>query len=74
VSGTDRAYQELGVDRMTTVTRLDNWFIKRIMKLTCFEKWLINSPRHARHTERTALALLEHISLPTDLTSHPLCL
>jgi ubiquinone/menaquinone biosynthesis C-methylase UbiE len=63
VSGTDRAYQELGIDQMTTVTRSDNWFIKRIMKLTCFEKWLINSPRHAQHTERTALALLEHISL-----------
>jgi ubiquinone/menaquinone biosynthesis C-methylase UbiE len=34
------------------------------MKLTCFEKRLINSPRHARHTEQTALALLEHVSLP----------
>jgi ubiquinone/menaquinone biosynthesis C-methylase UbiE len=42
----------------------DNWFLRRIMKLTRFEKRLINSPRHARHTEQTALALLEHVSLP----------
>jgi ubiquinone/menaquinone biosynthesis C-methylase UbiE len=34
------------------------------MKLTCFEKRLINSPQHARCTERTALALIEHVSLP----------
>jgi ubiquinone/menaquinone biosynthesis C-methylase UbiE len=49
---------------MTTATHSDNWFVKRIMRLTCFEKRLINSPKHARHTERTALALLEHVSLP----------
>jgi ubiquinone/menaquinone biosynthesis C-methylase UbiE len=40
------------------------------MKLTRFEKRLMNSPRHARHTERTALALLEHVSLPPQ----PRCL
>lgn len=55
---------------MTTATQPDNWFIERIMKLTCFEKWLINSPQHARHTERTALALLDHINLPPQ----PRCL
>ncbi len=55
---------------MITVARSDNWFIRRIMKLTCFEKWLINSPHHARHTERTALALLRRVSLP----SQPRCL
>jgi ubiquinone/menaquinone biosynthesis C-methylase UbiE len=47
-----------------TTTDADNWFLRRIMKLTCFEKRLINSPQHARHTEQTALALLEHVSLP----------
>jgi len=47
-----------------TTTHSDNWLLKRIMRLTCFEKQLINSPKHARHTERTALALLEHVSLP----------
>ena len=55
---------------MTTATHSDNWFSKRLMKLTCFEKRLINSPRHARHTERTAVALLEHVSLPPQ----PRCL
>lgn len=55
---------------MTTSAHSDNWFTRRIMKLTCFEKRLINSPRHARHTERTALALLEHVSLPPQ----PRCL
>ena len=40
------------------------------MKLTSFEKWLINSPKHTRHTERTALALLEHV----DLQPQPHCL
>lgn len=49
---------------MTTAIHSDNWFLRRIMKLTCFEKRLINSPRHARHTQQTALALLEHVSLP----------
>jgi SAM-dependent methyltransferase len=47
-----------------TTTHTDNWFLRRIMKLTCFERRLINSPHHARHTEQTALALLEHVSLP----------
>jgi SAM-dependent methyltransferase len=40
------------------------------MKLTCFEKGVMNSPKHARHTERMALALLEHVSL----SPQPLCL
>jgi ubiquinone/menaquinone biosynthesis C-methylase UbiE len=55
---------------MTTSAHSDNWFTRRIMKLTRFEKQLMNSPRHARHTERTALALLEHVSLPPQ----PRCL
>lgn len=49
---------------MTTATHSDNWFVKRIMRLTGFEKRFINSPQHARHTEQTTLALLEHASLP----------
>jgi SAM-dependent methyltransferase len=55
---------------MTAATHSDNWLLRRIMKLTSFEKWLINSPKHARHTERTALALLEHV----DLQPQPHCL
>ena len=55
---------------MTTVVRSDRWFIKRMMKLTRLEKWFMNSARHARHTEQTVLALLEHVSLPPQ----PRCL
>jgi ubiquinone/menaquinone biosynthesis C-methylase UbiE len=47
-----------------TTTSSDNWFLRRIMKLTRLEKKVMNSPKHARHTEQTALALLEHVSLP----------
>ena len=55
---------------MTTAVRSDSWSIKRIMKLTRLEKWFMNSARHARHTEQTVLALLEHVSLPPQ----PRCL
>jgi ubiquinone/menaquinone biosynthesis C-methylase UbiE len=40
------------------------------MKLTCFEKRLMNSPQRARQAEQTALALFEHINLPPQ----PRCL
>jgi len=40
------------------------------MKLTCFEKWCMNSPQRARQAEQTALALFEHINLPPQ----PRCL
>jgi SAM-dependent methyltransferase len=55
---------------MTTATGSDNWFLRRIMKLTHFEKWYINSPKHARQTERIALTLFERIQLPPE----PRCL
>jgi SAM-dependent methyltransferase len=51
-------------------TASDSWFTKRIMKLTPFEKWFMNSPQHARHTEQTALALFEQFNLPPQ----PRCL
>jgi SAM-dependent methyltransferase len=51
-------------------TTHDNWLRKRFMKLTRLEKQLINSPRHARRTERTALTLLKHVILPP----RPYCL
>jgi SAM-dependent methyltransferase len=38
------------------------------MKLTSFERRCMNSAGHARHTERTALALFEHIELPPQAT------
>jgi hypothetical protein len=34
-----------------------------MMRPTRCERCLMNSARHARHTEKTALALLEHVSL-----------
>jgi ubiquinone/menaquinone biosynthesis C-methylase UbiE len=40
------------------------------MKLTCFEKWFINSPQRTRHVVQTAPALFEHIDLPPQ----PRCL
>jgi ubiquinone/menaquinone biosynthesis C-methylase UbiE len=40
------------------------------MKLTRFEKWFMNSPQHARHTQQTALALFEQFNLPPQ----PRCL
>ena len=55
---------------MATASRSDNWFVKRMMKLTRLEKGVMNSARHARHTERTVLALLEHVRLPPQ----PRCL
>jgi len=50
--------------------RRDGWFTRRIMRLTCFERRAMNSPKHARYTERTALALLAHVKL----SSQPRCL
>lgn len=51
-------------------TASDSWFTKRIMKLTCLEKWIMNSPQRTRQVEQTALALFEHINLPPQ----PRCL
>ena len=48
----------------------DSWLIRRVMKLTRFEKAFVNSLKHARHTGQTALALLEHVNLPPQ----PCCL
>ena len=42
----------------------DNWFTRRVMKLTGPERRAMNSLKHAHHTEQTALALLQHADLP----------
>jgi cyclopropane fatty-acyl-phospholipid synthase-like methyltransferase len=60
----------LEANQMTTTPNSDNWFTKRFMKLTRPERRAMNSPKHAQHTQQTALALLEHVSLP----SQPCCL
>jgi SAM-dependent methyltransferase len=54
----------------TEKTASDSWFARRIMKLTRFEKWLMNSPQRARQAEQTALALFEQFNLPPQ----PRCL
>jgi ubiquinone/menaquinone biosynthesis C-methylase UbiE len=51
-------------------TASDSWFARRMMKMTRFEKWLVNSPQRARNVEQAALALFEHINLPPQ----PRCL
>jgi len=55
---------------MTKTTVSDGWFIRRVMKLTCFEMRHVNNPKRARYTVETALALLEHTRLPVE----PRCL
>lgn len=51
-----------------TVT--DNWFTRRMMKLTGFEKWLLDRPWRIQQAEQAALALFQHIDLPPQ----PRCL
>ena len=48
----------------------DGWLRRRLMRLTPFEKWSVNSPCHAQHTVQTALTLLEYVDLPPQ----PRCL
>jgi ubiquinone/menaquinone biosynthesis C-methylase UbiE len=48
----------------------DNWFKRRMMRLTMFEKWAVNNPHHAQHTVQTALTLLNYVKLPPQ----PCCL
>jgi len=45
-------------------TASDSWFARRIMKLTPFERRLVNSPASAERTARVAASLLERVTLP----------
>ena len=51
-------------------TAQDSWFKKRMMRLTCFERWLMSQPQRIQRSEQTAVALFHHIKLP----AHPRCL
>lgn len=51
-------------------TTSDSWLVRRLMKLTPFEKWSVNNPYHGRHTVQTALTLLGYVDLPPQ----PRCL
>lgn len=48
----------------------DGWFMRRVMRLTRWEKRLVNSLANAKRTARTAAALLERVTLPPE----PQCL
>jgi SAM-dependent methyltransferase len=44
----------------------DSWFVRRVMKLTAFEKWMIDRPERISQIQRAAMQLWEQISLPPD--------
>jgi len=56
--------------RQAEKTTADGWFTRRMMRLTRAEKRAMASARQSEHTKRTALALLDHASLPPE----PYCL
>ena len=53
-----------------TTTASDGRFVRRMMRLTPFEKWAVNSSHHAQQTVQTALRLLDFVELPPQ----PQCL
>jgi ubiquinone/menaquinone biosynthesis C-methylase UbiE len=48
----------------------DSWIVRRMMKLTTFEKRAMDLPERVQKTQVAAMELLEQISLPSD----PRCL
>jgi ubiquinone/menaquinone biosynthesis C-methylase UbiE len=44
----------------------DAWLVRRMMKLTPFEKWMMDRPERVSQTQGAATELFEHISLPPD--------
>lgn len=48
----------------------DGWFVRRIMKLTPFEKWLMERPQRIEMSHRAALRLFPLVELPP----RPYCL
>jgi ubiquinone/menaquinone biosynthesis C-methylase UbiE len=48
----------------------DSWFVRRIMKLTPLEKWMMDRPQRVSQTRGAATELFEHIGLPPN----PRCL
>ena len=44
----------------------DSWLVRRMMKLTPFEKRAMDRPERIRQSQRAAMGLFEHISLPPD--------
>ncbi len=48
----------------------ENWFARRVMRLTRVERWLMDRPQRIEQAENAALDLFRHMSLPPK----PLCL
>jgi ubiquinone/menaquinone biosynthesis C-methylase UbiE len=44
----------------------DGWLARRMMRLTSFEKWMMDRPERISQTQGAATELFEHISLPPD--------
>lgn len=44
----------------------DNWLVRRMMKLTPFEKWMMDRPQRVSQTQGAAMELFEQVSLPPD--------
>jgi ubiquinone/menaquinone biosynthesis C-methylase UbiE len=44
----------------------DGWLVRRMMKLTPFEKWAMDRPQRISQTQRAAMELFGQISLPPD--------
>lgn len=45
---------------------VDNWLVRRMMKLTPVEKWAMDRPGRVRQSQGAAMGLLEQISLPPE--------
>jgi|GEM_PF-1207141 len=44
----------------------DSWVVRRVMKLTPFEKWMMDRPERISQAQRAAMQLCEQINLPPD--------
>jgi ubiquinone/menaquinone biosynthesis C-methylase UbiE len=44
----------------------DGWFVRRMMKLTPFEKWMMDRPERIGQTQAAAMVLFNQINLPPD--------
>jgi len=44
----------------------DSWYVRRVMKLTPVEKWMMDRPERVSQTQKAAMQLFEQITLPAD--------
>jgi ubiquinone/menaquinone biosynthesis C-methylase UbiE len=44
----------------------DNWLVRRMMKLTPFEKWMMDRPQRVSQTQGAVMELFEQVCLPPD--------